>query len=213
MRNREHERSCREVRLFTADFQTARSVLLQPCARHVSVSPCTSHGTCSLLSFTLSQSCCTVRRCAWRLVMPVRQSPPPHSTVQNILLATPRRLLPRIPLKNVQTAAIISFSHLHLRARTPLPRRELFSLPFVSLPTRRPLWKLRHWLTVVRSRGTPYLSHAISPFLFFDSNLPPTVVKSLVWLSVVRDCPHLSLSSFAAPYAGPGTLDVSSADA
>jgi hypothetical protein len=163
------------------DFQTAHLRLLQPCVRRVSVSPCPSHGTCSLLLFTLSQSCCTVHRRAWRLVIPVQQSPPPppHSTVQNMLLVTLHRLLPRIPLKNVQTAAIISFSHPCLLARTPLQRRELFSLPFVSLPTRRPLWKLRHSLIVVRSRGTLYPAHAISPFLFFDFNLPTTVAQGL----------------------------------
>ena len=158
----------------SSDLQTARSMLLQPCVRHVSVSPCTSHGTCSLLSFTLSQSCCTVRRRAWRLVMPVRQSPPPHSTVQNILLATPRRLLLRIPLKNVQTAAIISFSHPRLLAWMPFLLRELPPLPFVSLLTRHPLWKLHHSFIVVT-----HLPHAISHCLFFDSNLPPTVVQSL----------------------------------
>jgi hypothetical protein len=112
--------------------------------------------------------------------MPMRRLHPPplHRKVQSIALATLHRLPPRELLKSARIVGTISFFAPLLRGQ----QRSLFLISqssSVSWLSRRCSRTRSHSVVHSYWRVPRSLPRAISHFLFFDSNLPPTAVQSV----------------------------------
>jgi hypothetical protein len=138
---------------------------------HVSLSPCFDCGRFRLSCFTLSFSCCTVHRRAWRPVTPMQRSLPPplHPTAQSTPLATLHRLPPRELLKSARIVGTMSFSDLLLLGQK-CSLFLIFRFSSVSWLNRLCSHKRPHLVVHSHWIVLPFLPHAISHFLFFDSN-------------------------------------------